>query len=411
MSRHILILFLMLFLKSVMPSFSEESSLQNNPGVTQAKELSYPFVGVVVGEKVNVRSGGNVNFEILSQVSQGQEVVVLSRADDWYQVQPPQGTPLWVYQKYVEGHQITADSVNVRSRPGLEGSINLQLRKNDLIEPLGLDGEWLRIQAPSKAKTWIHQDYVKFSRPFTVNEKSTPEAKLTHSQELKDELDAIQKDVDLEMFKPMNEIQIEPLVSRYQKLTDENPEDGELHDEIERRVADLRGREVKMVPKEKEAVQDLSSTIILVKDESTPPLNGDVSGVQENQILTPIENVNLEKESGLEIPEDVHPPHQDVSQEGVREQSFEINRESLSKVVRNYDSIFEGKVEVFGFGRDRKYKLIQNRRRVCIFSGIPEKVDPYLRQEVKIKGNIVDWIYPRIPVLELVEIEEIGYRS
>src|SRR5262245_11862206 len=61
---------------------------------------SFPFLAEAIQNGVNVRAGGNQNFERLTQINQGEEVVVVSKNFAWYKVELPRSAVIYVSDKY-----------------------------------------------------------------------------------------------------------------------------------------------------------------------------------------------------------------------------------------------------------------------------------------------------------------------
>ena len=63
---------------------------------------SYISNGIVTPEKLNVRSGPNRNYAVLTIVERGTKLKVMDRFNDWIKVTPPKGSRVWISSKYTE---------------------------------------------------------------------------------------------------------------------------------------------------------------------------------------------------------------------------------------------------------------------------------------------------------------------
>ncbi len=128
--------------------------------------------GTVTGSVVNVRSGPGTSYGIVTQVSRGTTVTVLSEAGGWYKIEV-KGKEGYIIAEYLsvnagqapgpttEAFQgtVTGSVVNVRSGPGTSYSIISQLKKGASITIIAtLDG-WYKISI-NGGEGYICSDYV-----------------------------------------------------------------------------------------------------------------------------------------------------------------------------------------------------------------------------------------------------------
>ncbi|MBI3266157.1 MAG: SH3 domain-containing protein [Chlamydiae bacterium] len=138
--------------------FCEETSLQN-------PEVTFPFLGKVSEDHVNVRAGGNLDYEILVKLSRDTSVLVYKEVYGWYEIACPEDVFFWVNGKYVEHDQVTTSTLNVRLRPNVDSFVICQLMRGDAIQKVGEEGEWLKIKPPPNARGWIRKDLVTYALP------------------------------------------------------------------------------------------------------------------------------------------------------------------------------------------------------------------------------------------------------
>lgn len=331
------------------------AEVMSSPGV-------FPFHGRVRGKSVNVRSGASVNYEIIARVQEGQDVIVLSEVFGWYQILPPEGSSFWVHQDFIKDNLVAADSVNVRSGPSLGGSLSGQLNRGDVVEVISHEGEWIRILPPIQARAWIHKDYVVYDKPYEQDLEAIDRAKkeklstLRKSQLLKQAKDFEES----EFFKPVDQINFDEIINKYKVIAAEFLDDQPLQTEIKTKLPQIEDKRIKS-----------GAT-------SAPTV-----------VTQPAVSSSLQPES-----------------EKVLSQS---TVSKASPVTNSEHKAFEGYVKVEkGFGRGKRYKLIQNRRRICFLREHEFSLATYLHQHVKIHGRQVGWVYPRIPVIEVDKIEPLN---
>jgi uncharacterized protein YgiM (DUF1202 family) len=125
----------------------------------------------VISESLNIRSGPNINYEILGALSEGDLVSVKGSQFGWLEIELPRDYKGWVHSDYVElasefspGRRIQgrvkATRLNVRALPGTRYSIMSQLKDGERVYVVDKDGEWLGIEISGSATGWVHSQHV-----------------------------------------------------------------------------------------------------------------------------------------------------------------------------------------------------------------------------------------------------------
>ena len=127
----------------------------------------FPFLAEVTSDKVNIRAGGNTNFEQLDRLKKGDQVIVVAKSYNWYKIQLLPTAQIYVRADYVElvdGDlgQIKASSVNVRAGKSADAVAVGQLKKDDYVKVKEKIGEWDRIEPMEGIYGWVHQDFIRF---------------------------------------------------------------------------------------------------------------------------------------------------------------------------------------------------------------------------------------------------------
>ena len=136
-------------------------------GSLASAQQTYPYLGEVTGDRVNVRSGQSANFERLCQLDKGDEVLVLEKEYSWYKIQLPASAKSYVHKKYVQylgqnAGGIIADSVNIRAGAGIHHTVVGQLEQGEQIFIEEESEDWYRIQPVIDSYGWIAEEFVKF---------------------------------------------------------------------------------------------------------------------------------------------------------------------------------------------------------------------------------------------------------
>ena len=130
-----------------------------------AKE-HFPFLGEVVSDKVTVRAGGNVNFERIDQLPVGANVIVFEEQYGWYKIQLPATSKAYIRVDYLsvlenQAGQISGNRVNIRAGRGVNFSALGQLKKGDYIRLVSKMDDWFQIEPVEGLYGWISKDFVK----------------------------------------------------------------------------------------------------------------------------------------------------------------------------------------------------------------------------------------------------------
>lgn len=160
---------------------------------SKAEPQLFPFVGDVTGEKVNVRAGLSENFEVLGQVSRGQELVVVAKEYGWYKIELPPDFPVFISDKYIQDQGdgkgiVTGDKVNVRAGLDVNRTALGQLVKGDTVRIINHHNEWYEIASTPKVYGWIHEGFLAYKSQDTTG------VRLAENNARVESTDAIVKD-------------------------------------------------------------------------------------------------------------------------------------------------------------------------------------------------------------------------
>ena len=123
-----------------------------------------PVYANVVKDKVNIRAGCGLNFEVLGQLNKTTKVVVLGNAYGWCKIKLPKEASCFVHSKYIERGIVKAAKLRVRAAADCNANVIGSLRKGDLVVVLGQAGEWLKIAPPEGSSGWVKEDYLSLSK-------------------------------------------------------------------------------------------------------------------------------------------------------------------------------------------------------------------------------------------------------
>ncbi len=174
------------------------------------------FVGVVSGDRVNIRANDTTSSEVLCQLNKGEEVNVVGRKGKWYKVELPKNVLVYVHKTNVSGKNglwvISEDKTNVRAAATQSSSVVGKLSKGANVKVIKEYLDWCEIEAPKGAFGWVYSDYVKKDRNFEFK-RSAP---------LSEKLAQLNEAYIAELKKPLREIELKWLPEEYRKFAIEN---------------------------------------------------------------------------------------------------------------------------------------------------------------------------------------------
>ncbi len=125
-----------------------------------------PFIGEITSDRVNVRAGPDLNFEIIYSLDKGQKIEVKEEQFGWYRIQLPEECVLYINKEFVskdaDNYLAKAEGVNVRSGAGFEFNVVGQLSKGSKIEVIREELKWYGIKATPDCSGWVNSKYIRF---------------------------------------------------------------------------------------------------------------------------------------------------------------------------------------------------------------------------------------------------------
>ena len=140
-----------------------------------AKE-NFPFIAESKAKNVNVRAGGNINFESICKLDEGEKVVVIEKEYNWFKIQLPKKSVCYINSAYIKERQdnlgeVTADKVNLRSEANQNCTVLSQLNEGDEVKIIEKINDWYEIKAPSSCFGWVYDKFLTFHSSATKPEK------------------------------------------------------------------------------------------------------------------------------------------------------------------------------------------------------------------------------------------------
>lgn len=230
------------------------------------------YVGEIVGDNVNIRSGPGTNYYVCTKLNKADRVKVVGSQFSWTRIEPPAGCFSWISKHYVSADPanpgigiVTGDSVRVYAgsttkQPIHSTRLQGKLSKNDMVKLLGdVQEDYYKIAPPVFAYLWVSTKYVKQignveDVPLIVESSKTVMEPVAPAPDVVSQLKvfrSLQKSIDAEKKKPLdkqnytdiknalieiaNDSQADK-AARYAKFTVKQVEGYELAGEVDKAV-------------------------------------------------------------------------------------------------------------------------------------------------------------------------------
>lgn len=119
----------------------------------------------VTGDRVSLRATPSLEGELLDRAMRGEEMNYFQQTNGWVAVQAPDSLNFWVSGQYVENGVVKPEKLNVRSGPSLNYNVVAVVNQGDLLSLRGEFNTWLKIAPPIGSYVWISADYVDIIEP------------------------------------------------------------------------------------------------------------------------------------------------------------------------------------------------------------------------------------------------------
>ena len=119
----------------------------------------------IAKDETNIRSGPNLQSEILFTVPRGYPIEVQERSGEWTRFQDWQGNSAWVYSSLVSDVNtavILVDRANIRSADATDATVATVAEVGEIYKVLSTKGDWVQLgyYNTSSPVGWIRHDLV-----------------------------------------------------------------------------------------------------------------------------------------------------------------------------------------------------------------------------------------------------------
>ena len=122
--------------------------------------LSFAQTVSVKKDNVNVRSGPGTEFPVSMELFKGYPLKVIEKKGDWLKISDFENDSGWIYSPLVvPGSTVIVNgkkSINMRSKPDTSASIVASVDRGVVLTKLSAKGKWVKVRHSQGATGWIY---------------------------------------------------------------------------------------------------------------------------------------------------------------------------------------------------------------------------------------------------------------
>lgn len=109
---------------------------------------------------VNVRTGPGTNFPVYMELFKGYPLKVLQKKGDWLQISDFENDKGWIYNKLVKpGSTVIANgktTINMRAKASTNSAIIASVDRGVVLTKLSTQGKWTKVKHSEGTSGWIY---------------------------------------------------------------------------------------------------------------------------------------------------------------------------------------------------------------------------------------------------------------
>jgi len=123
------------------------------------------FTGKIIGSNVRMRTSGDLDSHIITELSKDEYVVVTGEKGDFYTVEAPADLKAYIFRGFIIDDTVEGDRVNVRLSPDRDAPIIGHYSTGHSIDGNICDdnNKWMEIDAPENTQFFIAKEYVEYA--------------------------------------------------------------------------------------------------------------------------------------------------------------------------------------------------------------------------------------------------------
>ena len=119
----------------------------------------------VTGDRVSLRSAPSLDSAVLNRAMSGEILKELDRTNNWIAVEAPHYMDAWVAASYVSNSMVTPEKLNVRSGPNRNYAVLTIVERGTKLKVMDRFNDWIKVTPPKGSCVWISSKYTESIAP------------------------------------------------------------------------------------------------------------------------------------------------------------------------------------------------------------------------------------------------------
>lgn len=115
----------------------------------------------VTKDNVNVRTGPGTNNPVYMELFEGYPLKVVKRSGEWAQISDFEGDSGWIHKSLIGTNNTVIinakKSVNMRSGPSTKSPVVADVERGVILKKVGQQGKWLQLRHSSGTVGWVYK--------------------------------------------------------------------------------------------------------------------------------------------------------------------------------------------------------------------------------------------------------------
>ena len=108
---------------------------------------------------MSLRAAPSLEAGVLDRAMRGDVFKELGRTNEWVAVEAPEYVDAWVSESYLTNGVVIPNRLNVRSGPNRNYAVLTVVEEGTKLEELDRFHSWVKVAPPMGSRVWIHVDY------------------------------------------------------------------------------------------------------------------------------------------------------------------------------------------------------------------------------------------------------------
>ncbi len=213
-----------------------EQTTTKQPSNQVAKRFD-SFTGKITGHNVRMRLHPSLDAQVFKELDKDELVLVTDVSDDFYACMPPKDLKAYIFRTYVLDGVVEGTNVFVRLGPDRTSPTIAQLNSGDVVKGTisSQNNKWLQIDLPKDVRFYVAKDYVQKAGGaefFAQQETRKLEAMKT--------LAGLEAELNSELDKPFQRIQLASLSQRLNQFISEHKDMPQAVSQAEALIAHMQ---------------------------------------------------------------------------------------------------------------------------------------------------------------------------